>query len=344
MKNIFSGLLVVVAMALTGCRSALPLAGPPPDAWYIPKIKVALYLDVGCKGGGVIHWAELLKSSPDVACTFINAADVQAGKLVGYDVLVMPGGSGYDRYAQLGEEGFEKIRKYIREGGKYYGVCAGIALALNDPEAAPPHPLHAREESGARRVLGSGEAERARRGAAGRAGGYALLPLPRRPAAREGRSRAGLGVRGARDVRQPRDAEGQVRHADVRHAGHDLRPLRQGQGACDRHAPRILPLHARCAGGGLQAARGKACHVHVSEEIGPSPAGGLLCWRDRPDGRHAQDGRGGAGARGASGRGRDVRLGRTDRGRRARPCRRAAHPGRAAEGHVARGASADRAV
>ena len=134
MKNIFSGLLVVVAMALTGCRSALPLAGPPPDAWYIPKIKVALYLDVGCKGGGVIHWAQLLKSSPDVACDFINAADVQAGKLVGYDVLVMPGGSGYDRYAQLGEEGFEKIRKYIREGGKYYGVCAGIALALNDPK------------------------------------------------------------------------------------------------------------------------------------------------------------------------------------------------------------------
>ena len=66
MKNVFSGLLVVAAMALTGCRSASPLAGPPPDAWHIPKIKVALYLDVGCKGGGVIHWAELLKSSSDV--------------------------------------------------------------------------------------------------------------------------------------------------------------------------------------------------------------------------------------------------------------------------------------
>ena len=134
MKNVFSGLLVVVAMVVTGCRSTSPLAGPPPDAWHIPKIKVALYLDVGCKGGGVIHWAELLRSSPDVACTFINAADVQAGKLKDFDVLVMPGGSGYDRYTQLGEEGFEKIRKYIREGGKYYGVCAGIALALNDPK------------------------------------------------------------------------------------------------------------------------------------------------------------------------------------------------------------------
>ena len=78
--------------------------------------------------------AQLLKSSPDVACDFLDAADVQAGKLIGYDVLMMPGGSGYDRYTQLREEGFEKIRRYIREGGCYYGICAGIALALNDPK------------------------------------------------------------------------------------------------------------------------------------------------------------------------------------------------------------------
>ena len=101
---------------------------------HVPKTKVALYLDIGCKGGGVIHWAQLLRSSPEVECDFIDAADVQAGKLGGYDVLVMPGGSGYERYAQLGEEGFEKIRKYIREGGNFYGVCAGIAMALNDPK------------------------------------------------------------------------------------------------------------------------------------------------------------------------------------------------------------------
>ena len=98
------------------------------------QIKVALYLDEGCRGGGVIHLAQLLRSSPDVACDFIDAADVQTGRLGGYDVLVMPGGSGYDRYTQLKEEGFEKIRQYIKDGGAYYGICAGIALALNDPK------------------------------------------------------------------------------------------------------------------------------------------------------------------------------------------------------------------
>ena len=112
---------------IENCRRAAELLHE-----HIPGVPV---VTTGCcQGGGVIHWAELLRSSPDVACDFLNAADVQAGKLAGYDVLVMPGGSGYDRYIQLGEAGFEKIRKYIRAGGHYYGTCAGIALALNDPK------------------------------------------------------------------------------------------------------------------------------------------------------------------------------------------------------------------
>ena len=119
---------LLLALALL-CASRIACAGGDTS-----QIKVALYLDEGCRGGGVIHLAQLLRSSPDVACDFIDAADVQAGRLGGYDVLVMPGGSGYDRYAQLKEEGFEKIRQYIKDGGAYYGICAGIALALNDPK------------------------------------------------------------------------------------------------------------------------------------------------------------------------------------------------------------------
>ena len=80
MKHLQAAVSVAtLAFALTGCQSAAPVARLPPDAWHVPKIKVALYLDVGCKGGGVIHLAQLLKSSPEVACDFVNAADVQAG-------------------------------------------------------------------------------------------------------------------------------------------------------------------------------------------------------------------------------------------------------------------------
>jgi len=125
-------LLAAAAVALAGCQSVATATHATPLSPDASKIKVALYLDVGCRGGGVIHLAQLLRSSPEVSCDFINSTDVQDGKLAGYDVLVMPGGGGYERYAQLGEAGFEKIRKYIREGGSYYGICAGIAMALND--------------------------------------------------------------------------------------------------------------------------------------------------------------------------------------------------------------------
>ena len=125
--------LRVHQLSLQACN--IPLAeGKNPVAADGSRIKVALYIDNGCMGGGVIHLARLLKSSPETACDFLGAADVRDGKLEGYDVLVMPGGSGYDRYTQLGEDGFEKIRKYIRDGGCYYGICAGIAMALNDPK------------------------------------------------------------------------------------------------------------------------------------------------------------------------------------------------------------------
>ena len=97
-------------------------------------VRVALYLDRGCRGGGAIRWAQLLRSSPDAECDLLDAADVMAGRLAGYDVLVMPGGGGYERFDQLGEEGFEIIRAYIRSGGGYYGTCGGFAIALNDPK------------------------------------------------------------------------------------------------------------------------------------------------------------------------------------------------------------------
>lgn len=57
-------------------------------------LKVALYVGVGCRGGGVVHWARLLETSPEIELDMVNCADVKAGKLHGKDVLVMPGGGG----------------------------------------------------------------------------------------------------------------------------------------------------------------------------------------------------------------------------------------------------------
>ena len=72
----FGCLIAICEVALPFVASAAAAAG---EGARPPEIKVALYLDVGCKGGGVIHLAQLLKSSPDVVCDFFDAVDIQAG-------------------------------------------------------------------------------------------------------------------------------------------------------------------------------------------------------------------------------------------------------------------------
>ena len=81
----------LLSVTQTACRSTPSLAGTPPDMWHIPKIKVALYLDVGCKGGGVIHWAQLLQSSPEVA----------AGRNYTAQLAIVQQMTGRNRAAQL---------------------------------------------------------------------------------------------------------------------------------------------------------------------------------------------------------------------------------------------------
>jgi hypothetical protein len=47
-------------------------------------------------------------------------------------MLIQPGGSGSRQGKTLGEEGREQIRKFVRNGGGYLGICAGAYLATSD--------------------------------------------------------------------------------------------------------------------------------------------------------------------------------------------------------------------
>ena len=120
-------LLVCAALAATH----LSVAAEP--ATNLPPLRVGLYLDAGCRGGGVLHWARLLKSAPGIDFRMVDGRDVRAGRLAELEVLVMPGGGGFERYGTWGEEGCAKIHEFIRGGGAYFGTCAGLAVALNEP-------------------------------------------------------------------------------------------------------------------------------------------------------------------------------------------------------------------
>jgi N-formylglutamate amidohydrolase len=57
---------------------------------------------------------------------------VRAGKLAGCQVLIQPGGSGGGQGKALGEDGREQVRKFVKAGGGYVGICAGAYLATCD--------------------------------------------------------------------------------------------------------------------------------------------------------------------------------------------------------------------
>ena len=86
-------------------------------------VRTALFVDRGCRGSGILRWAELLHLSPDVDLKLVDGADIRQGALEGCDLLVMPGGAGGPQYESLGDDGAERIRAFVAGGGSYFGTC-----------------------------------------------------------------------------------------------------------------------------------------------------------------------------------------------------------------------------
>src|SRR5947208_14092450 len=78
-----------VLFFVAGLAAVLPASAQPPAV-----IPVALYVDAGVSGKGPDMFEATAKTSPDLTVTRLKAADVRAGRLKGFRVLVMPGGSG----------------------------------------------------------------------------------------------------------------------------------------------------------------------------------------------------------------------------------------------------------
>ena len=98
------------------------------------KLKAAFYVDEGSRSNGVFYWARLLSYSPGIEMTPMDGKDLREGKLEGFDLLVIPGGSSARQYRSMGEAGAEAVRKFVKEGGSYVGICAGFHCALNRKE------------------------------------------------------------------------------------------------------------------------------------------------------------------------------------------------------------------
>ncbi|NQT16841.1 MAG: biofilm PGA synthesis protein PgaB, partial [Planctomycetes bacterium] len=124
MKSPVATLLLLVAVS--------PLAAFGDDPQGRPEeIRIAVYSDVGV-GRSVGNLLSVLERADRLHVEKVTAEEVRNGALDGFAVLVHPGGSGSKQGKQLGEEGREAVRSFVRRGGGFLGICAGAYLASAD--------------------------------------------------------------------------------------------------------------------------------------------------------------------------------------------------------------------
>lgn len=106
------------------------------------KSFVALYVDRGAWFFGQKQLKRLLQFSKQ-SYRVVTAKDLREGFLQKnpVDLLIMPGGKSWKYLEDLGVEGAHSIREYIKNGGSYFGICAGAYFAVSQRQGPSPKPI-----------------------------------------------------------------------------------------------------------------------------------------------------------------------------------------------------------
>ena len=91
----------------------------------------AVYDDVGA-GASKHDLLRALRNTNGVYIQRLTGEDFRTRDLSKFDVVICPGGSGSKQGRQLGEQGRERIRAFVKAGGAFIGICAGAYLASAD--------------------------------------------------------------------------------------------------------------------------------------------------------------------------------------------------------------------
>ena len=105
---------------------SVPTPAPFP-AKVAKPLRAGIYQD---PNNSNIIIARMLAFAPEYELKFLSPEDYVNGGLDTIDLIVQPGGGCTSQYKALGEKGAEALRRFVLNGGKYYGVCAGAFMAL----------------------------------------------------------------------------------------------------------------------------------------------------------------------------------------------------------------------
>ncbi|MCK5536637.1 MAG: hypothetical protein KAI79_07405 [Bacteroidales bacterium] len=89
------------------------------------KINVAVFKGDGVSPTCVIETFEALKIDSGISPQIITAAEITAGKLNDFEVIIFPGGSGSKELNNLGQIAATKVLDFVKAGNAAVGICAG---------------------------------------------------------------------------------------------------------------------------------------------------------------------------------------------------------------------------
>lgn len=100
-------------------------------------VRVAVYNDGAWSGSGepsqssmaALYW---MFRWMNATVEIVDSSVIKAGVLDIFDIVAIPGGYAYDYYLDLGYSGAKAIRDFVRDGGGYFGVCAGAFYACQE--------------------------------------------------------------------------------------------------------------------------------------------------------------------------------------------------------------------
>jgi putative intracellular protease/amidase len=92
-------------------------------------IDVGIFDDEGVGGAGRERIEQQLAGKSHFRTVRFDARDLRVGACDRFEVLVFSGGTGSGQSRALGEEGRERVRRFVAKGGTYIGICAGAYLA-----------------------------------------------------------------------------------------------------------------------------------------------------------------------------------------------------------------------
>ena len=116
----------VIPPDANGHRTVIARLEPP------RPLRVMVYSGPGAPQSGVDHVVDVLKPFPQVTVTVSPPESFATLTPAQCDVVVFPGGSGSGQSKGLGENGLQRVREFVGQGGGYVGICAGAYLACSN--------------------------------------------------------------------------------------------------------------------------------------------------------------------------------------------------------------------